>query len=396
MNRNARLLYRHVTDLLDVAKLQAGGMRVRYTQSDLARVVQAAVPLFDPLAAERHIRFTVDGPDTLAVEMDTAQIERVLLNLLSNAFKFTPNSRAIRGPVRIDGDRAAVEVEDTGPGPRRPAIGDLRAVSAGRRRGRPAGGTGLGLAIVREFVELHGGNVGVTEAAGGGARFRFTLPLRAPADQAVQEGEGAVDGEIRRQTVEELGSAAVPAVATVDPPSRAPLVLVVEDNPEMNAYLVEVLGDTCRVATAFDGREGLAQARALRPDLIVSDLMMPRLAGDRMVAELRGDAEIGDIPVVLLTARADEETRVRLLTAGVDLTKPFSAGELRARVAGIVADRRRSMQALRESEERVRRSNAELEQRVLERGRRSWPRRTTNSTPSRTRSPTISARRCGH
>jgi signal transduction histidine kinase len=360
VERNARLLYRHVSDLLDVSKLDSGRMEMEYARTDLAGLVRFVASHFEVLAAEKRIRFTVDAVPALIAEVDAAKCQRILLNLLSNAFKFTPEGGAITLFLTAADNRAVIRVQDNGPGV--PAA--LReAVFERFQQGesgadRRFGGTGLGLAIVREFVRLHDGEAGVEEAPAGGALFTVTLPLAAPAGVAVRPAPDHLDADIDRQAMEELRDRRRPAALPAEI-ADAPLVLVVEDNADMNHFVASALGRTYRVATAFDGREGLGKALTLRPDLIVSDVMMPHLSGDRMVEELRRDPAMNDVPIVMLTAKADDELRVKLLREGVQdyINKPFSTEELLARVGGLVAGRQRTLQELL-------RLNAELERRV--------------------------------
>ena len=365
MLRNARLLYRHVTDLLDAARLEAGRMTLAWARLDLSRLARAMASYFESLAKERHIDYSVRVPDTLLAEVDGEKLQRVLINLLSNAFKFTPDGGAIALRLSREDGCVLIEVQDNGPGVpaelRGAVFERFRQVEGDSRR--RYGGTGLGLAIVKDFVELHGGTVALTEAAGGGALFSVRLPLAAPAGTLL--GAAATPDEVLdRQAVEEL-EARTPATAQgMAPPAGAdaPLVLVVEDNADMNAFIADTLRPYYRVASAYDGREGLERALALRPELILCDVMMPVLSGDQMVPELRRQPGLAEVPIVVLTARADEELRVRLLREGVQdyLNKPFRVEELLARVGGLVASRRRTLEELR-------RLNADLERRVAER-----------------------------
>ena len=348
MLRNVRLLYRHVSDLLDAAKLEAGGMKADYARVDLAELVRALASHFEPVAQERGIAFRVVAPPALAIEADGGKLQRILLNLLSNAFKFTPAGGTIELRLATEEDAAVLEVQDNGPG----VPGDMREAVFERFRqvegaaNRSYGGTGLGLAIVREFAALHGGTAGVSEPPGGGALFAVRLPLRAPAGTGLHEATGMIDRAIERQAVEELTVGAAPAgddVVAAGDARRAPLVLVVEDNADMNAFIADTLRPRYRVASAGDGRDGLEKALALVPDLILCDVMMPVMSGDAMVLELRLHPELAAVPIVMLTAKADDELRVRMLKAGVQdyLAKPFGVEELLARVDGLVAERRR-------------------------------------------------------
>ncbi len=203
---------------------------------------------------------------------------------------------------------------------------------------RRVGGTGLGLSIAREFAVLHHGSISIAEAPEGGALFAVDLPRTAPAGVVVRPRVEATakNAEVQR-AVEELR----PRRREVAPAAGAAraLVLVVEDNPEMNRFIAENLASDYRVEVAFDGKEGLEKAKALGPDVIVTDVMMPRMSGDEMVRAIRGLPELHSTPIIVLTAKADDVLRVRLLREGAQdyLTKPFSVDELRARVANFVS-----------------------------------------------------------
>jgi PAS domain S-box-containing protein len=350
IERNARLLLRYVNDLLDLSKLDAGRMDAEYAEVDLAHMVRRVASNFESLAKERGVGCAIETPGSLPVEVDPPKIERVLLNLLSNAFKFTPAGGAVRIAVGGVGDRAIVEVEDTGPGipaERREAIFE-RFGQLERGADRRFGGTGLGLSIVKQFVSLHGGSIRVEDPRNpGGSLFRVELPLAAPPGADVRRTAEEPDQEATGQAVEELyirDSTRQPSGPA--PASGTPVVLLVEDNPDMNAFIAETLSATYRVVCAFDGQEGLERALEVRPDLILSDIMMPRMSGDRLVREIRRHQELEDVPIVLLTARADEELRVKLLQEGAQdyLHKPFDARALLAKVDRFIADSRRRKQ----------------------------------------------------
>lgn len=358
MLRNARLLYRQVSDLLDAAKLEAGRMGIDYTRFDLGALTRAMASQFDSLAQERHFNFRALVPAPFMAEADAEKVQRILLNLLSNAFKFTPDGGEIEVRLRREGEEAVLEVEDNGPGvpeAQREAVFErFRQVEG--QTSRHDGGTGLGLAIVREFAQLHQGSALLQAASGGGALFVVRLPLQAPAAAQVREEAVApLDMQIEQAAIAARARASSPAEIQ-NSSSHAPLVLVVEDNPDMNAFLLENLRAHYRVATAFDGREGLEKAQKRLPDLILADVMMPNMSGDEMALALRRHADTRDIPIVMLTARADDALRVRLLKADIQdyLNKPFSVEELLARVGGLIASRRRSTARLRESEARLR------------------------------------------
>ena len=363
--RAAQLLLKHVNDLLDVATLEAERMKVHFAKVDLAALLRQTAGNFDGLAQDRGVSYAVTTPEEVIAEIDADKVQRILINLLSNAFKFTPRGGRIcceLGAAREGrgGATASITVSDTGPGVPaevRPLIFE-RFFQAEAPTTRRFGGTGLGLAIASDFVALHGGAITVAETPGGGATFVVELPARAPAGTDVKPApaahhlarrasEMAADAALTLEL--EDGEPAAPRSSSENLRSDAPLVLVVEDNAAMNRFISESLGDTYRVETAFDGREGLEKAIRLCPDIVVTDVMMPHVSGEQLLTELQGRPELRDIPVVVLTAKADDELRVLLLRQGASdyLTKPVALEEMRQRVATLVAVKR-SRDLLRE------------------------------------------------
>jgi signal transduction histidine kinase len=332
-----------VNDLLEIARLEAGKTALTLAEVDVAELVRLVASHFDALAADAGTTFAVEAPPTLVHPADPDKLQRVLFNLVSNAFKFTPPGGRVRCTLRGGGEGGGftIEVADSGPGI---PEGERARVFARFERGRGdaprhAGGTGLGLAIAKDFVELHGGRIDLGDAPEGGALFTVHVPPQAPSAKAARTapGEGA---EYGRGVVEELRVHGAPAPAPGD--GSRPLVLVVEDNAEMSRFLAEILSADFEVTTAPDGAAGLASALERPPDAIVTDVMMPRMAGDRLVRALREERRLDGVPVLVLTARADDALRIELLRAGAQdyLMKPFVVEEVRARVANLVALKR--------------------------------------------------------
>ncbi len=342
--RNARTLKKHVDDLLDVAKLEAGRQGLRYARADAAELLRAVAAHFEGLADERGMRYTVEAPASLHAELDVDKTRRVVLNLVANAFKFTGAGGAVRCALRGSDAEIVIDVADSGPGvpPEQRALIFERFHQAESSAARRFGGTGLGLAIARDFVELQRGRLEVRDAPEGGALFRVVLPRRAPADIDVEAQAGASEAFAgdARQALAELRT--LGAAPRTEASAEGPLALVVEDNADMNRFVAETLAPDYRVQQAFDGRRGLELAERLAPDLIVSDLMMPEHTGEELVAAIRKRPALDAVPILLLTAKTEEDTRVRLLRTGAQdyLTKPFSADELRARAANLVVVKR--------------------------------------------------------
>src|SRR5437867_3991089 len=322
IRRNARTLVRHVNDLLNVARLDAGRLQPRYADLDIARLVREAAANFDGVAQQREITYDITTPARLDAEVDPDKIVRVVLNLLSNAFKFTPphgrvtcQLHAGRGPKA---EWINLEVTDTGPGipvEFRDAVFE-RFFQAEQSAIRRFDGTGLGLTIVKDFVDLHGGRITLTEAYGGGAAFLIQLPRHAPRGVSV-----GGDAHLLRPSsaaaelyVPDVSVPFVPAPDTPDRPERpdeaaGSIVLVVEDNVDMNRFIAAALGSEYVVRTAASGQEALDRALKETPDLIVTDLTMPGMSGGDLLTALRRSSSLSGVPVLVLTARADDDGR---------------------------------------------------------------------------------------
>ena len=342
IRHNAATLLKHVNDLLDLAKLDAGKMTMDYVDIDLARMVRTVAAHFDALAPQKSISYAVLAQDVARAEVDPEKMERVLLNLLSNAFKFSPQGGRIQCTLKVNDGRFLLTVQDSGPGipraMRNTIFERFRQAQGGTTR--EFGGTGLGLSIVKDFVDLHGGTINISDAPTGGTLVQVNIPLRAPEGSSVRtlaEPESAPTAGIAiTGAVEELRSSENQTLTSGD--AGKTKILVIEDHPEMRRFIAEVLSSEYRVITAADGLEGLSSVAAERPDLVVTDLMMPKLGGDELVRRMRANTELTQLPVLVLSARADDELRLKLLAESVQdyLVKPFSAGELRARVRNLV------------------------------------------------------------
>jgi signal transduction histidine kinase len=355
VQRNARSLLGHVNNLLDLSKLDAGMQEAEYSAIDLVQLTRSTASHFDGLVRDKQIKLELGLPAQLLAQVDAEKIGRVLLNLLSNALKFTPRGGTIvvellrrPGASEADGELAVLTVRDSGqgvpPAEREHVFERFRQADASATR---AGGTGLGLSIVREFVRLHGGEARIDSAPEGGALFEVVLPLAPPGGLGALRREAEVPAELS-----DLGFHA--QIARLDPllpsaveaaeqaASDAALVLVVEDNPDMRGLLTRTLRASYRVLNAEDGEAGLTLALQHRPDLIVSDVMMPKLNGEQLVHAVRASKDLDAVPILLLTAKADDALRARILELGAQdfLLKPFSRDELLARVKNLITIKR--------------------------------------------------------
>lgn len=347
--RNAQTLLKHVNDLLDVARLEAGRLDATYAHDDLAALARRVTSLFEGAARARRFTLAVNAPAELPGAFDPDMLERVLANLVSNAVKHVPEGGEVRVAIGTDDGIATISVADNGPGIPDSAKAEVfeRFRQAAGSAAERIGGSGLGLAIAKEFVELHGGTIAVEDATGGGARFIVRLPLSAP------KGVIVADESARSDILIEGDVTHVPSpVVSKSSDASLPLVLIVEDNADMRRHLAAVFADGHRVETAADGREALdrlLRSEGNRPDLIVSDLMMPRMTGEALITELRKNDAFAETPILVLSARAEDSTRVAVLRAGANdyVMKPFAAEEVRTRGANLIE--RSRARALREA-----------------------------------------------
>ena len=352
MHRNALRLLRLVSSLLDFSRLEAGRMQATFHALDLAELTAGLVGAFQSLMTEAGLRFVVDCPRLPEpMFVDPAHWEKIVLNLVSNAFKFTLHGEiAVR--LRWCGDHAELSVEDSGTGIPEQELPRVfeRFHRVEGAQGRSHEGTGIGLSLVSELARQHGGAVTATSAVGRGSTFVVSIPAGSghlPPDSVVKHSEGVTTVStlrshllearqwLRSAAVEDTPAAELESKAqAVTPGSSAGRVLIADDNSDMRDYIVRLLSPEWEVTAVGDGRAALAAARRARPDIVVSDVMMPELDGIGLLSALREDPGTRTIPVVLLSARAGEEARLEGLETGADdyLVKPFSARELLARV----------------------------------------------------------------
>ena len=369
VHRNGLRLLRLVNTLLDFSRIEAGRVQARYQPTQLGEYTEELVSNFRSACdrAGLWLRTNCHNLDQ-PVYVDAEMWERIVLNLVSNAFKYTlTGGITVRLENTLDRQAALLTVNDTGigiPEAELPHIFDRFHRIEGQR-GRTLEGTGIGLALVSELVRLHSGTISVESSVGVGTTVTVRLPLgraHLPAERIIEtQSRGAPEGVAAATFVEEalrwLPDSAEPisnqflespsALATIgiDPEcgnpaepgcrdQEHPRILLADDNADMRDYVVRLLRPGYVVEAVRDGQEALLAARTRRPDLILSDVMMPRMDGFGLLAAIRADADLRDLPVVLLSARAGEEARVEGLDAGADdyLVKPFSARELLARV----------------------------------------------------------------
>lgn len=376
--RNSRRLLRLVNQLLDLQRLDAGKMQPTFRPCNLATFTAEVVEAFQPYCERKQITLGTDIESCAQAYLDMEKFDKVLYNLLSNAMKFTPAGKSITVRLKELNGIARLQVQDEGIGIREDQIPHLfeRFRQADGSANRHYEGTGLGLSLVQELSELHGGKVSVQSQYGEGTTFTIDLPLGAshlPANQVVEQ---LLTTEKGRAAVElsdiEMASATADSAITLPPETEGSQatqasfegsqILVVDDNPDLRAYVSSVLQRKgYKVRTAEQGAAGLEMASTYKPDLIITDLMMPGVNGLEMIARIRKDSGLQGTPIILLTAKVDDDTRLEGVEQGADayLSKPFNDRELLAEV--------RNLLALKSNERKVAQLNQYLTESVLQR-----------------------------
>lgn len=371
MLRNSQRLLRLINQLLDISKLEAGEMELRTKKQDLAKFARKTVSLFASLAEKKNIRLVFHCEEGLDLYFDTDKMEKIFYNLLSNAIKFTPkNGKVLISITEFnEGKSVQISVKDTGIGiplENLPLIFD-RFKQVGQRL-QEHSGTGIGLSLVKDLVSLHGGVIEARSEPGFGSEFIIQLPQGKEhlsetqiVDDPVHEEFSANSGSIQLEleTVDVLPAEVSGADVLPDNIARQDAILIVEDNRDVREYIRSCLPGYFAVE-ATNGEEGLQKVREFEPHLILSDVMMPKMDGYQFLQILKADPHLCNIPVILLTAKASEETKLEGLEAGADdyLAKPFNARELQARVKNLIQMRRQ--------EQELKTFNQELERKVKE------------------------------
>ena len=388
VHRNGLRLLKLVNTLLDFSRIEVGRVQASYQPTDLASFTTEIASAFDSTMQNAGLRFSVECPPIAdPVYVDRDMWEKIVLNLLSNAYKFTFEGEVALTLKSVDG-AVELQVRDTGVGipeeHREHVFERFHRIES--TQARTYEGTGIGLALIEELVKLHGGSVRVESAIGAGSTFTVTIPCgneHLPAER-IHTAQTLVSTTVRAEAyVEEARQwsgnqpgTAVDAATLSKQASLAPrqepspsekreLIVLADDNADMRQYLTRLLSERYEVHAAADGRQALEATQQLHPALVLADVVMPHLDGFGLLRAIREDSALASTPVVLLSARAGEESRVEGLESDADdyLIKPFAARELLARVAAHV-----KMSNLRretaEHEERMR-GEAELEREKL-------------------------------
>ncbi|MFD1144804.1 two-component regulator propeller domain-containing protein [Larkinella insperata] len=350
MYRNAKRLLNLVNQLLDLGRLEYQEIKLDLREGDVLKFIRETTFSFSDLSEKRHVKLSFES-DIRAFRMlfDEDKLEKILFNLLSNAFKFTPENGKVSVSAHVcpptedhPEPLLKITVEDTGIGI--PAEKLEKVFDRFFQHDLPAGlinqGSGIGLSITREFVKLHGGTISVASHPDQGSCFTILLPVKQQP-----EIPPTVEQPQKSPEPDHLKSAARPEPA--EKPSDRETILLVEDHEDFRHYLKDNLADRYRVLEAGDGRQGWQQAREHRPDLIVSDVMMPEMNGLELCRKLKDNAQTSHIPVLLLTARHSEDQKLEGYQTGAQdyIEKPFNVEILQSKIRSLLKQQQAARQA---------------------------------------------------
>ena len=366
-HRNSLRLLRLVNSLLDFSAIEAGRIKADYAPADLATVTRDIASTFRSIMETAGLEFVVDcSPLSEPVYVDRDMWEKIVLNLLSNAFKFTFKGR-VRVQLHESGGQVELTVSDTGTGIPEVELPNIfsRFFRVEGAQGRTYEGTGIGLALIQELVKLHGGSIAVSSSPGAGSVFTVSVPFgtallpRASTGVPSNSRSTAIRADAftsealtwlpdnRQQAYSQNGASSAERRSQAG--VSRPRILLADDNSDMREYIRRALGHDYEVETASEGEEALRKIKDNPPDLVIADIMMPRVDGFEVLRAVRADPTTRLLPVIFLSARAGEEDRIVGLQAGANdyLVKPFTIKELKAHVSthlGIEYFRRESVQ----------------------------------------------------
>ncbi len=369
MHQNANRLLRLVNQLIDFRKVEEGKLHFYPTENELIHFVKSVVKSFSFATKERKIKFTLNIPDhALLLQFDKDKLDNMLFNLLSNAFRYTPDGGAISlsveqveyqsiqiSPLKEEipiGSYVLITVEDTGIGIKESKIQTLfERFNPTSENSFNIKGTGIGLSLVKEYVKLHKGFIYVESAENKGTKFSVLLPNNKTNETTKQSIENkTIEIVITNENIDNQNTTKE-LIVTETKLTNAPIVLIVEDNSELREYIKNELSNFFTIYVAVNGLEGYEKSIELVPDVIVSDVMMPVMTGIEMCRKIKFDEKTCHIPVVLLTAKSADESKVEGYSGGADvyLTKPFSIKVLTACIKNLLTQRKRLRERFKQS-----------------------------------------------
>ncbi len=351
-DKNVKILQRLINQILDFRKYENNKLSLNLSEMDFRQAADDWIEAFKEVARKRDIKLLCDSPDAdtpIILALDAEKMERIFFNLLSNSFKYTPDNGTIHITYSLDGDTFQLQIADSGKGISKENLANIFDRFFRVDEVKP-NGSGIGLALVKAFVELHGGTINAESKLGVGTRFTVRIPVRHVAETAVKTAplitESDVIVELGAESTEAAqASASLSAANEADgaPATELPSLLIIDDNPDIRSLINQLLGDEYEIHQAENGREGLAKAARLVPDIIICDIMMPVMDGLECCRRIKAEISTSHIPVLMLTACSMDEQRIEGYESGADgyISKPFNGELLRSRCRNLLANRKR-------------------------------------------------------
>jgi len=338
IRRNGHLLLQLINQMLDLSKLEVGKLELNYVRQDIIFFLKYLSESFHSAAEDRAVQLHfLSNLDELVMDYDPKYLQQIVFNLLSNALKFSPEGGHIYIQIsQVESEELEIKVKDTGIGLRAEDLDRIfdrfyQSDTSNTRRGE---GTGIGLALVKELMKLMGGDIKVKSKAGKGTEFTLLLPIRNQADASFQGAEEIQTVlPVQKEIPKNIYSNVI----------EAPKILIIEDSRDVSQYIANCLSSHFHLEFAQDGQEGTQKAMDQIPDVIISDVMMPLKDGFELCEELKEDRRTSHIPIILLTARADQKSKLEGLQHGADvyLTKPFDEEELLVHINNLLLQQNR-------------------------------------------------------
>lgn len=350
IHRNARKLLELVNQLLDISKLESGNMKLRTSPQNIVSLLKALLLSFTSYAERKRITLKFNSVENeIIVYIDKDKIEKIITNILSNSFKFTADGGRIETNVSLTENYVVISINDTGIGIPKEKMSKIfdRFYQVDGSYTREREGTGIGLSLTKELVELHEGKIEVESEEGKGATFIVKIPLGKEhlKPEEISEKDNLYEEQEEKQEYYDETENKSEQKVDIEflGKEELPLLLIVEDNSDVRNYIKDNLNIEYRVLEAVDGEDGWNKSIEQLPDLIVSDVMMPKMDGFKLCEKLKTDERTSHIPVILLTAKAAKEDKLAGYETGADeyLMKPFKPDELRARIKNLIEQRKR-------------------------------------------------------
>jgi signal transduction histidine kinase/DNA-binding response OmpR family regulator len=340
MHRNAKRLQNLINQLLDLSRIEAGSMQLHLEESDVAPILRFVGSSFSSLAERKGIYY---GQKIIASHVgcfDRDKLEKIINNLLSNAFKFTPEGGTVHFKAQVGKGQLIIEVKDSGIGIPKEQQQSIfnRFYQVDDSTTRTSEGSGIGLALTKELTELHKGKLSLTSSEGTGSVFTVIIPITRESFSGL-----TIQAPVIQESKIYFSDEESHPIGAINEDESKPLVLIAEDNADMQKFIVDLLKDSYRTISTFNGQEALARSQEVVPDFIISDWMMPVMDGLAFCEKLKITDATSHIPVLMLTARADQVSKLEGLETGADdyLTKPFDARELLVRIHNLIEQRKK-------------------------------------------------------